>query len=775
MAAAAGYVPAWNLVDTKQGLVSSKSLSGETYVLVLHRGSGCLHCAEQLTALGKLADRFEAAGAKIVAVSDDNEQDLRDQLIGFGGAFPIQNFVADPDRHLFQQLDAIDEKNDQSLHGTFLVDGVGRIRWSNVGEHPFMEFESLLSEVSLVNSNATTVQEDSRTSRPLVYLDRSPRVVAYQLSRLSNERLLAVTRKTDDKKCAAVYEAILIRNGMPVAQRRSALEGLATLNSSSRAKELVAAMDRIGNEPTNNKTARELARLLLKLPAEELASAESLLTASVDSSNNLLRSAAYAGLHLGGKSGNSQSLIGQNDSKSLDWLRSIALIPDRKVRNGFRDQVIQYLGDEKSATVRRAAINALRSISIESKDTFTRLSQLVNDDRLRDAAIETMLATPESGRDPDACKVVAESLISRAEATPVGKRNEKQFVKAMQLADELLSVLPADQATGYRARMNEVSVRVVRLLTVKEEMRYDRQWFAAEAGRPLQLVLQNKDLMPHNLVICKPGTLEKVAMDGLAVGPKGGKDGKQYVPKTRDVLFSTDMVQANQSTRLTFDVPRKPGEYPFVCTFPQHWSRMYGVMVVVKDLDKWMKNPKEPVDPIGNTRQLVKKWTVDDFKDDFKTDLSVRSVEAGKQVFTQATCAQCHKVGGEGGIGSNVGPALDEVYSRWKGDRAAVIREILDPSANIDEKYAMHTVATDDGMVRSGIIIKQTKDMIELVESAAVTEVTKIPMDEVEDMAKSSTSIMPKALLDNFSKEEILDLIRYLEASQTMEARQTKD
>jgi putative heme-binding domain-containing protein len=259
------------------------------------------------------------------------------------------------------------------------------------------------------------------------------------------------------------------------------------------------------------------------------------------------------------------------------------------------------------------------------------------------------------------------------------------------------------------------------------------------------------------------------------VGPKGGKDGKQYVPKTRDVLFSTDMVQANQSTRLTFDVPRKPGEYPFVCTFPQHWSRMYGVMVVVKDLDKWMKNPKEPVDPIGNTRQLVKKWTVDDFKDDFKTDLSVRSVEAGKQVFTQATCAQCHKVGGEGGIGSNVGPALDEVYSRWKGDRAAVIREILDPSANIDEKYAMHTVATDDGMVRSGIIIKQTKDMIELVESAAVTEVTKIPMDEVEDMAKSSTSIMPKALLDNFSKEEILDLIRYLEASQTMEARQTKD
>ena len=52
--------------------------------------------------------------------------------------------------------------------------------------------------------------------------------------------------------------------------------------------------------------------------------------------------------------------------------------------------------------------------------------------------------------------------------------------------------------------MSEVSVRVVRMKTIKEEMRYDVPYFAATANRPLQIVLQNDDLMPHNLVICKP-------------------------------------------------------------------------------------------------------------------------------------------------------------------------------------------------------------------------------------------------------------------------------
>ena len=131
----------------------------------------------------------------------------------------------------------------------------------------------------------------------------------------------------------------------------------------------------------------------------------------------------------------------------------------------------------------------------------------------------------------------------------------------------------------------------MKIHTIEEEMRYDVPYFAVEAGRPVQVVLVNEDLMPHNLVIASPGDLQEVAELGFAAGPNGGMDGKQYVPKSEKVLFATQMVPPAKSERLTFTAPTEPGQYPYVCTFPRHWMRMYGVMLVVDDLAAWQQNP----------------------------------------------------------------------------------------------------------------------------------------------------------------------------------------
>ena len=69
-------------------------------------------------------------------------------------------------------------------------------------------------------------------------------------------------------------------------------------------------------------------------------------------------------------------------------------------------------------------------------------------------------------------------------------------------------------------------MRVVRLHTVEEEMRYDKQLFAVEAGRSVQVVLENDDLMPHNLVITRTGKLKDVALAGADLGTTPGLDGK---------------------------------------------------------------------------------------------------------------------------------------------------------------------------------------------------------------------------------------------------------
>ena len=757
-------LPAWRLTDAKQNAVSSEQFSGRPYVLVLHLGQGCLHCAKQLHAFGSQVDQFRAAGVEVVGVSTDDPGQLATQLENYGESFSLKHLASDHKLGLFRGVGAIDSK-DHPLHATILVDAAGRVRWSNIGAHPFMEVDQLVVESRLVSVGATTTQEDEDPDRPKIFLDKSARVIAYQLKRLNNNRLLKVSRKTDDKKYVPVWSAILTREGMDLQYRKEALAALMKLNDKTATQELIVALEGMKSESEEKRGSRQLANMLLKLDSEELKAAADLLIKSTASENEILSQASFAALIDAGQGDKATKAASIDSSRTIAWLRSIGMIRNNDARDGLREKIVSKIEDANDQ-VRRAAVLALKHISTNRKETFSLLASKMSDRKIRNAINETMLTIPAEDRDPDLAESIVKRLLKRAEATKPKNRTRPNAMLSMELADELISKMDDDKAANFRKRMREVSVRVVRIKTIKEEMRYDVPYFAAEAGRPIQIVLDNEDLMPHNLIVCKPGKLKKVAADGLLAGPNNGRQGKQYVPRTRDFLAATDMVQANELERLTFDVPTKPGEYPYVCTFPQHWSRMYGVMVVVDDLAAWEKNPVKPEDPIGNQRQLVKHWTMGDFENELTQDLSERSLDSGKRIFTEATCAQCHKLGDFGGAGANVGPALDDIYKRWKSDRGEVLSQILDPSSHIDPKYKMYIIATDDGLTRTGLIVNQDDNQVELLESGSISKTTIIPRDDIDEMAEAQTSIMPKALLDNFTKEEVLDLMHYLESNQ---------
>ena len=170
---------------------------------------------------------------------------------------------------------------------------------------------------------------------------------------------------------------------------------------------------------------------------------------------------------------------------------------------------------------------------------------------------------------------------------------------------------------------------------------------------------------------------------------------------------------------------------------------MYGVMVVVEDLDAWLADPTVPEDPIGSNRQFVQSWTIDDLKGDLTVGLRGRSREIGERIFTEATCAQCHKLGGMG-VG-NVGPELSETFSRHQGDDAAVLHEILDPSHRIDDKYAVHLILDLDGQTFSGLVVAEDKKQVSLLENPEAKEPTVILKDDIEQMVKTSTSIPSKS------------------------------
>ena len=122
---------------------------------------------------------------------------------------------------------------------------------------------------------------------------------------------------------------------------------------------------------------------------------------------------------------------------------------------------------------------------------------------------------------------------------------------------------------------------VIHMKTIENEMKFDITEFVVEAGQEVELILDNVDFMQHNLVIVEPGAKDKVgaAADKLAMDANGSN--QNYVPRMPEVLFATALVNPEETVTLRFTAPSKPGEYPYICTFPGHWRIMQGVMKVV--------------------------------------------------------------------------------------------------------------------------------------------------------------------------------------------------
>jgi azurin len=86
--------------------------------------------------------------------------------------------------------------------------------------------------------------------------------------------------------------------------------------------------------------------------------------------------------------------------------------------------------------------------------------------------------------------------------------------------------------------------------------------------------------MPHNFVIVKTGTADKVGEAATKMGLNGER--QSYIPNLPDVLYNTRLVGPTESETIYFTAPGKPGQYPFLCTYPGHYLVMRGVLVVTQ-------------------------------------------------------------------------------------------------------------------------------------------------------------------------------------------------
>ncbi|MCR9292385.1 MAG: c-type cytochrome [bacterium] len=121
----------------------------------------------------------------------------------------------------------------------------------------------------------------------------------------------------------------------------------------------------------------------------------------------------------------------------------------------------------------------------------------------------------------------------------------------------------------------------------------------------------------------------------------------------------------------------------------------------------------------------------------------------------EAQCSRCHRVGERG---SEIGPALTEIGA--KRDANYLLRSILEPSADIDEKYRSHLLLLDNDEVISGVL-QQASNADETVIANASGELRVISNEEIVQMTEQKVSLMPK-MTEILTAREIRDLVAYL-------------
>ena len=115
---------------------------------------------------------------------------------------------------------------------------------------------------------------------------------------------------------------------------------------------------------------------------------------------------------------------------------------------------------------------------------------------------------------------------------------------------------------------------------IPERLLFTQTEFTVVPNQPVKLVFSNPDVTAHNLLIVRPGAAEEIGIAGneMAKDPSGEKRG--FIPKSKKILHATKLLKQGEAQTLRFRAPKKPGRYPYVCTFPGHWVVMQGEMVV---------------------------------------------------------------------------------------------------------------------------------------------------------------------------------------------------
>ena len=159
------------------------------------------------------------------------------------------------------------------------------------------------------------------------------------------------------------------------------------------------------------------------------------------------------------------------------------------------------------------------------------------------------------------------------------------------------------------------------------------------------------------------------------------------------------------------------------------------------------------------TRRIVQAWKTEDLLPALPMASSGRNFARGKAAYAAAQCAACHRFGNEGGA---VGPELTAVAARFS--RKDLLESITEPSKVLSEQYqnSVYTLKNGDEVV--GRVASALPDRVTVTVNPIAGTTVTLTKEQIAKRSVSKVSPMPEGLIDILTREEILDLVAFMES-----------
>ena len=131
----------------------------------------------------------------------------------------------------------------------------------------------------------------------------------------------------------------------------------------------------------------------------------------------------------------------------------------------------------------------------------------------------------------------------------------------------------------------------------------------------------------------------------------------------------------------------------------------------------------------------------------------------GKKLFTQH-CSKCHTLFGAGG---QIGPDLT---THKRDDVDNMLLHVVNPSAEIREGFETQLIVTEDGRTLTGFLVDRDNQVVVLRGTDGQT--VTVPQSGIEEIVPQRKSLMPEALLKDFSDQQVRHLFAYLRSTQPL-------